>query len=98
MDQGPSSSAKDSDAPNVDEWRRRVQDKTLAPKELIDFFKSVAPSLFLTESARNPAELGELRCSTASESGGKRVGVGGRRVFIIRTKQIAVIEAVVVAV
>lgn len=34
----------------------------LAPKDLIDFFKQAAPPLFLLESARNPADLGEFDC------------------------------------
>lgn len=43
----------------VDVWRTQLQEQTLTPKDLIDFFKQAAPPLFLLESARNPAELGE---------------------------------------
>lgn len=37
----------------------QLREKVLTPKDLIDFFKQAAPPLFLLESARNPADLGE---------------------------------------
>lgn len=61
--EGGGGSAENSDQPipeaPVDMWRSKLQSKTLISKDLIDFVKQAAPPLFLTESARNPADLGE---------------------------------------
>lgn len=56
--QGSEGSAVVPVAP-LDVWRSQLQEKTLSPKDLIEYFKVATPPLFLYESARNPADLGE---------------------------------------
>lgn len=59
--EGSSSEAVEQPIPEapIDLWRSQLQDKRLSPKDLIEFFKQATPPLFLLESARNPADLGE---------------------------------------
>ena len=45
----------------VDLWRKHLEEQRLVAKDIISYFKLATPPLVLLESARNPADLGELQ-------------------------------------